>query len=247
MPQTSPIPDDLLVDCTAISCRADYTRFEADLRRVVAGADSEAARRSLGSINLQRQAKAFLQVSVQDIRPEASQLERAFLSQDRQLITAAAFCLTCFFDSELFLQRRLLFGPERWEPSDLSDDARFWLISFMGYSGKRSFGEVLMEALLKHPHFCPPGSTSRALEELGFELEPGMTLHSKSIAVDRGSKGQILISEDLRFSGYSTCPQCRFFPCRINHYYSGAIQDCSFWNRTDPDKLGAIRDLRKEG
>lgn len=246
MPQPSPVPDELLAACAAIDSREDYARFEARLREAVTEADPEAARRSLGSLNPQRQAKAFLQVSVQGIRPEVDQLETAFLSQDRQLLTAAAFCLTCLFADELPLQRRLLFGAEHWEPSELNDDARFWLISFMGHSGKRSFGEVLMEALLEHPHFCPPGSTSRALEELGFELDPNTTLHASSIAVDCGSDRQILISEDTRFNGFSTCPQCRFFPCRINEHYPGAIQDCSFWNRTDPAELGAIRDLRRQ-
>ncbi len=67
-----------------------------------------------------------------------------------------------------------------------------------------------------------------------------------SISVDPGSEG-ILISTDEKFTGTSNCPDCRFFPCRINRYYPGAIQDCSFWNRTDPETSGGIRDLRPPG
>ena len=65
-----------------------------------------------------------------------------------------------------------------------------------------------------------------------------------SIAVDEGYSGDILITNDLRFSGTDNCRHCRFNPCKVKRWYGGYIEDCSLWNKTDPDTLGPIRDDR---
>lgn len=74
-----------------------------------------------------------------------------------------------------------------------------------------------------------------------------MSTHDgRSITVSR-SGSSILIHEDDRFSGSNNCVHCQYFPCRINRYYQGPIEDCKLWNRTDPSELLEIEDYRKEG
>lgn len=243
MRQAHPISDDLLAVCEQISSPDGYRHFHEELTRQASSADPARAQRRLTSLNPEHQAKAFLVLAARGDRLDGDVAQAALATRESRLIAAASFAVTQCCASELDLQRCLLPGPTPWEPSAISDDARYLLIRFMGYSGNSAFVEVLREALFQHPHFCPPGATAPALAQLGDELDPLKSHHDRSIAVDPGSSG-IIISHDDKFSGHSTCPQCRYFPCRINRYFPGAIQDCSFWNKTDPDTQGEIRDLR---
>lgn len=243
MRHTSPIPDEYLNECQNIKTQKEYAQFYARLQHVVQGADVVLAQRWACSLNSTRQAKAFLQLAVQTVQPDQSKLKEALATEDSSLIAAAAFCHSCCFIDNLDLQKKLLLGSTPWQPSIVSNDGRFQVIKFMGLSGHKNFCQVLSEALLNHGHFCSPLDTAEAMKNLGCTLEPDVTKHKSSISVNKGST-DIIISIDDKFSGSSNCPQCRYFPCCINHYYSGAIEDCRFWNNTNPDDLGEFRDLR---
>ena len=44
----------------------------------------------------------------------------------------------------------------------------------------------------------------------------------------------------------TNCRHCRFNPCKVKVWYGGDIEDCSLWNKTDPDILGPMRDDRNK-
>jgi len=237
------ISDEDLRACEDLKTQEDFARLAARLRSTSAGLDEATVVAQTRSLNPMRQARAFLLLAGLGARPEREALLAALASKEAVLATAAAFCVAACCADEDTLLRELLFGATPWEPSQISKDGRYWLVTFLGFSGDHRCAPVLLEALREHAHFCSPSTTVEALEALGCELPPDVDPQRVSISVDPGSEG-ILITTDEKFSGYSNCPDCRFFPCRINRYYPGAIQDCSFWNRTDPETSGGIRDLR---
>ena len=209
--------------------------FEPDLSKLM---------KKTRSLNPSRQAKAFLSLASHGARSEKDSFLAALASKDTRLAKAAAFCVAWCGADDLPLLRELLHGSTSWEPSKISSDGRYWVIQFLGYAGDARCAPVLLEALREHGHFCHPSTTARALRDLNCEI-PKHIDPEVSISVDPTSEG-ILISTDEKFTGGSSnCPHCRFFPCRINRYFPGSIQDCSFWNRTDPGTLGGIRDVRR--
>lgn len=238
------ISDEDLKACANLKTREDFARLLEQLRSAGTGLDIATIVKQACSPNPLQQARAFLLLAGSVAKPEGDVLLTALASKEEVLTTTAAFCVaSCCADDDALL-RELLLGATSWEPSKISKDARYWLLTFLGLSGDDRCSPVLLEALQEHAHFCAPSTTVRALEALGCEIPPNVDRQDVSISVDPGSEG-ILITTDEKFSGYSSCPDCRFFPCRINRYYPGAIQDCSFWNRTDPQASRGIRDLRR--
>ena len=238
------ISDEDLKACENLETPEDFARLAAWLRSASTGLDEAAVEKQTRSLNPFRQASAFLLLAGLGAKPSREALLAALASKEVMLGTAAAFCAARCCGDEHAVLRELLLGATPWEPSKISEDGRYWLVRFLGFSGDDRCAPVLIEALRDHSHFCPPSTTVRALETLGCELPTDVDPLRISISVDVGSEG-ILISTDEKFTGSSNCRHCRFFPCRVNRYYSGSIQDCSLWNRTDPETLGGIRDLRR--
>ena len=161
------------------------------------------------------------------------------------MLAAAALCLVaCCADAE-DLCRKLLIGPDPLSPSKVSQNARYHLIKAMGVSGDSRLVGLLGEALW-HPHFCPGSVVAQALDRLGEPLDEDQLPFHRSISVSQGLGG-IVIGTDERYAGGSNCVTCRFFPCRINRYYAGGIEDCALWNRVDPKDLGEFIDQRDWG
>jgi len=172
---------------------------------------------------------------------DSERLRNAFLSDSQPVLLAASLYLVTWSSSES-LCRELLFGPDGFTPSKVSANARWYLLKAMGVSGNQDFVEVLNEALLDHPHFCPEATVLEALKQLGAAVdEEELGRHPITVTTDGTT---IFLGDDSRFNGYSICPRCGFFPCRINRSYRFGIQDCKLFGRTSPDTLGEITDRR---
>lgn len=190
-------------------------------------------------------AKALLLLAGLGERVEPQILERGLAAQNAELVAAAAFAVACCHADDIPLLRHLLLGRNSFEPSPITPNGRYWIISFLGFSGNPNCVEVLLEAIRDHSHFCPLLAAIQAVEALGQKI-PADSPFRKSISVDPGQGTDLQIYFDDKFSGSSNCNGCRFFPCRINRYYPGAIEDCSLWNRTDPATFGGLHDRRFE-
>jgi len=222
-----------------------HAGFLGEVRERVEEISAEAVVPFLESENLNEQATAFLACAAWDLKSGTTFIESALLQESSTLTAAAALCaVTCFGEEEAFL-RRLLLGIDEWHPSNVSRNARHFLILAMGTSGETRFAGLLYEAF-EHPHFCRPSTVAGALALLGDHLDDEKIPHQRSISVIQGLGG-IIIGDDERYGGGSNCVDCRFFPCRINHYYRGGIEDCKLWNRVDPSGLGEFIDQRDWG
>lgn len=67
-----------------------------------------------------------------------------------------------------------------------------------------------------------------------------------SISVMTNSGNELVFYDDPKFSGLDICPTCDFSKkgCRVHRLYSGPIEACDLWNRTNPDDLGELVDWR---
>ncbi len=219
--------------------------FLDEIRGRIGEVSAEDVFPALGSTQPDERATAFLACAAWNLKPDSFAIENSLLEEFSALPAAAALCaVTCFGEQEAFL-RKLLLGPDEWHPSGVSRDALYYLIRAMGTSGDTRFAALLFEAL-DHPHFCWGRTVARALDLLGQGPNEEDLPYQRSISVIEGLGG-IIVFTDERYSGSSNCIDCRFFPCRINHYYRGGIEDCKLWNRVDPSGLGEIIDQRDWG
>lgn len=242
-----PLPaaaEDLVQRCRDLDSPEAHRSFLAALRQVASGVDRSRLDRILaGPVDAPEMAPALLLLSVRQPPPDVARLVEILLAEDRSATPAAAFCLAaCFPDDDAFAAEILL-GPDLFSPPRLRHNAQDYVLQFMGLSGEARFVPWLDLALRHRFHFCRPGITREALAHLGALPDPEEVPFSRSITAV-ASSAQIVVTDDERFSGSSQCVHCRFFPCRINRYHYGAIEDCKLWNRTDPADLLEIRDLR---
>jgi len=237
--------------CADIDSPEEYQKFLADIREMAKGHNLlPVIQQILGPSNTGvEQAKALICVAIQntDNAPSKETLD-SLLSQESNpwcIAAASLYLITQRADDDAYF-RKLLLAPDSFTPSKASKDACYFLIKFMGFSGNTRFVPLLYEILTKHYHFCSQSVTANALKNLGEEPDEDEIPYTRSISVTDISSG-ILIYTDDKYTGSSNCPDCRFFPCRINHYYAGGIQDCSLWNKTDSGTLGELRDKRDWG
>lgn len=132
--------------------------------------------------------------------------------------------------------------------STLSRDARYFFLKALGFIKDSDFIYLLYQILTCQYHFYPQYVAAQALANLGEHLDEKKLgiYHTRSISAD--ALGEYLsITDDDKYTGFSNCPDCRFFPCKITRYYPGGIQDCSLWNKIDPETAGDIVDRRTWG
>jgi hypothetical protein len=226
----------------------EYLNLLGEIRGRIGDVSAEDLVPSLESVDPNEQATAFLACAAWSLKPSNAAIEGALRQESSILVAAATLCaVACFGEEEAFV-RKLLLGPDKWHPSEISRNARHFLILAMGTSGETRFAKLLDEAR-DHSHFCLGPTVARALALLDSEL-PTQNLdeeelpYFRSLSITEGLDG-IIINTDEQYGGGSNCIHCRFFPCRINHYYSEGIEDCRLWNKIDPSSLGEIIDQRK--
>lgn len=190
----------------------------------------------------EEQAMALLYCAAQGWRPEPAVVDRVLQLESTSVLPAAAICLVTSFAGDEGFHHALLLGPDSYKPSRVSSNARYYIVKAMGVSGDGRFIGILSEALRAHAHFHSVRIIVKALDQLGAGPDDEKYRVPLSITVIQGGQGEILISTDEKYNGSSNCIDCRFFPCRINRYYTGGIEDCKFWNRTDPETLGELID-----
>lgn len=233
-----------LETCEAIESAADFEDLLNRLRDLASRVDPAVASKRTRSLDPDRQAQAFLLLAGLGKPPDEHLVANALASRGPRLLTAAAFVVAATCGAETRLQRALLLGENFSKSSPIGEDGRYHLIRFLGFSGDVRFVEVLREALEEHGHYCSPSSVAEALELLGYTIPDDIPWHRSSITALEVN-GEVWITEDDKYrGGMSNCRHCRFFPCSINYYYPGAIQDCKLWNKADPEKIGPIRDRR---
>jgi tetratricopeptide (TPR) repeat protein len=231
--------DELLTRCERLETQEEYLALLDAMRK----AGEEDGRRVDEREEPLAEAWSLLLDAAHSRPPDPGRLRRAFLSDAPPLLAAASLCLVTWSSGEN-LCRELLFGPDGFKPSKVSANARWRLLRTMGLSGNQDFVELLNEALLEHPHFCPESTILQALERLGAAVdEEEFGRHPVTVTTDGV---MIFLHDDFRFTGYSVCPSCDFFPCRINRSYRFGIQDCKLFRRTSPDTLGEIVDRRAD-
>ncbi len=250
------MPTDILDErfverCTDIDSPEEYHTFLADVKAAAKGYNPlSVIQQFVGSSNTcVEQAKALIYLAVQDTEAVVSQqtLNR-ILSQDTRggcIAAASLYSVTQRADDEAYF-RELLLAPDSFTPPKASKDACYFLIKLMGVSGDTRFVDLLGEVLTKHYHFCSQYFTAMALKTLGGKVDEEEIPYMRSISVTEG-RSEIIIHTDDKYTGSSNCPDCRFFPCQINRYYKGGIQDCNFWNKINPETAGEIRDQRDWG
>lgn len=241
----SAISDSQLKLFEDISSRRSFNKLTQDVRAAAKGLSAADLRPKTTGLNATNVAKAMLLLTGLSERVDPEVLENALDSEAKILVTAAAFAVASCHAENIPLLRHLLLGKTSFEPSPISNDGRYWIITFLGFNGNPNCVEVLMEAIREHSHFCPLLAAIDAVETLGQQI-PADSSFRKSISVDPGIGTDLHIHFDEKFSGSSNCTGCRFFPCRINRYYPGAIEDCRLWNRKDPATFGSLRDRRFE-
>ena len=167
------------------------------------------------------------------------------LDDQSRLGRAAAFCLVERFGDRPEVLEGLILGLSPYEAPKVGRSGTSHVIHLMGLSGKSGLIPLLERILRENYHHHAPSWTAQALENLGVETGSLWPNRDRSITVSQ-SGSSIIIHHDSRFSGSSNCPNCEFFPCRINHYYRGAIEDCKLWRKISPETLLEIVDYRKE-
>jgi len=176
-------------------------------------------------------------------RPQPAELIEALSSGNPALANAAALQWIELYEENPDVLGSLLVGPDPYTPPRLEHDARWYLVRAMGWSGDRRFVPVLDGVLRWHYHFHPPFAVAEALAALGAPPDPEEVCFDRSISITM-SGSTLVVHEDPHFNGASSCSECRFFPCRVNRYFAGAIQDCQLWNRRDPETFYEMVDHR---
>jgi hypothetical protein len=236
---------DIVRRCQGLDSLNTYRAFLTDLHKTTPDIDRSWVDRILaGPADAPEMEPVLLLLAVQQQPPDLARLVEILRNHEGPAISAAAFCLVVHFPAadDAFVED-LLLGPDLFSPPRLLRNAHYHVVKLMGLSGDTRFVPLLTRALRDRFHFCKPGYVREALEHLGALPDPAEVPFARSISVlDGGS--EILVTDDGKFSGSSNCVNCRFFPCRINRYHYGAIEDCKLWNRTDPADRLEIRDRR---
>lgn len=236
---------DLLDRSTNLETHEEYLTLLAEVRARTDGLTRQRVQTSMESSLPAEQAAALLYCAAHACPPEPPQIEDALTSESREVLASAALCLAACLPNETELQRSLLLGLTL-NPPKISRNAGYFLIEAMRVSGDPCFAPILLELFEKHYHFYPARLTFQALNELhknAYGTEENRSHRSISVSVSSDSK--LLIHTDERYGGGSNCIHCRFFPCRINQFYDGGIEDCKLWNRVNPSELGEFIDLRE--
>ena len=222
--------------CQNIDTKEEYRRFIADVKQV----NKEPIQLN-NATDIIEQAKALICLVAQDTDeiPSHAILDGIFQSDNGMLVAAASlYLISKRADNEAYF-KELLLGSDSYHPSKASENARYYLVKFMGLSANTGFIELLYEVLTKHYHFCPQHATVTALENLGENIDEEDIPYTKSLTITKSHDG-IIIDTDDKYTGRSECIYCCFFPCKINRKYAGGIQNCKLFDEIDPETAGEI-------
>lgn len=162
---------------------------------------------------------------------------------DSELIDTLSFYI-CFKHCSVTFINNVLISHQSGIAPIASPSARYSIAAFVGVSQNTRYIGVVEDLVKKCRHYYSTKLLMDILSNFDFPIEKDF---DRSITI-REAVGKIFIEADERFTGYSTCPECSFFPCRINtEYFHGAIQNCRLWNKSDPASLGEIVDQRDWG
>lgn len=195
-------------------------------------------------------------------------LSSILMNSDHDFLIAA----TCFYiihkaPDKLDYLESLLLSPQPEDPFialNISADASYYLILFMGCSSNNDFTAILYNILMKKYHFAPIAIIAKAIERLNGKIDEEDIPYIRSIKISAVNNNIMIRTDEYarrsnapedkdlpryvyRYISSSQCPECEYFPCRINDYYSGGTEDCKLWNKIDPDSLDKIIDQRDWG
>lgn len=237
--------NDFLDRVVRLSSPEEYEGFLLDLRSSFSDTEPVPAESGTDESDPEFRALELLRHAAWNLTPPVELLHSALASNHERLAAAAALCVSLIDAQDVELHRSLLVGSEPFKRK-VSRFAATPTVKCLGFSGRRGFVEVLTEILDTRYHFYRPSTVAEALARLGEPVDREAKPYHRSITVIQGSSG-LFISDDERFGGSSNCPNCRFFPCRINRYFEGPIEDCKLANRVDPAGAGEIFDQRDWG
>jgi tetratricopeptide (TPR) repeat protein len=251
---SSDILDKRLVErCADINSAQEYYAFLTDVRKITKEYDKKVIQPLLEPSNVSmNQCNALIYLAVQDtdVVPPQGTLDQILSQQRGSLCIAAAslYLITRRADDEAYF-RELLLTADPLTRSKGSKEACAFLTKFMGFSGNTQFIPLLYEVLAERYHFCWQSRIVTALNNLDEYPNEDNIPHLRGIRIEKmgGDDSRIYIHTDERYDGSSECPQCRFFPCKINKYYAGGIHICKLWNNINPDTLDDIVDKRDWG
>ena len=167
-------------------------------------------------------------------------------SSSSKLAAAIAVYLIHHSDNYHNFFREFFLSSDTFTPPAAPKEAVFFMFFLMGCTEDANFVPLLYEALTLNHHFFNQSFAADALNNLGAEQDEEEIAYNRSITV-KVFDSKITITTDKRYTGSSECPNCDYFPCKINQYYTGGIQDCKLWNKTDPASLGEMIDKRDWG
>jgi len=246
------ILDEQFLDrCNKINNPEKYQAFLADVRKVAKGYDPVSVIQDFmgSSSTWLEQAKALIYLAVQDTNVAVSKTTlNSILSSNSNFETcqraAGLYLVTQRADDDAYL-RELLLAPDPFT-SPKASPAHGIILQLMAFSGNTSFIDLINEVLTKNYHFCSQELAVTALNTLGATVDEEEIPYTRSLSILYSDPG-IFINSDDKYIGYSNCHSCRFFPCKINHYYAGGIQSCKLRNQIDPETAGEIIDNRDWG
>ncbi len=224
----------LLADLEGLDNLEAYRSFGERLRRLIPGELDTAPSRAL----------TWLHGAISQDDLDFEMLLKDLDDQSR-LGRAAAFCLVERFRDNPEILQDLILAPSPYKAPKANRFGSSHIIDLMGLSGSTELIPLLKRVLCENYHYHAPSWIARALENLGAEIDRRWMNDGRSITVTQNGSA-LFVHHDDRFGGSSNCPSCSFFPCRINDYYRGAIEDCKLRNRTSPAKLFEIVDYRPE-
>jgi len=250
----------LIQNVREIRSQSDYTQFSKLICgcRIADDCIPSLIAAEWNELNNIAQAETFLLpiATKANARPLPSwQLNAALIEDgDPLCVYAAAFYVIHDLSALGEYLKEVFFADDPYIEVRASRESRYVMPFMMGLSGKIECEEPLLKMLIQHYHWYNQQLVAQALERVGSkevngiwarQCEKAVEPFSISIAAYPAStRRQVIIGTDKRFTGASNCPQCQFFPCIINRYFSGAIEDCKLWNRAGPIAVDEIVDQR---
>lgn len=241
------IDETLVRQCASINSPNDYQELSEEIAARSPISFTQDIFRDDSYENTIEQAKALLSLTKTEESLDTKLLQSILAKEDNEIVSASA----CYY----LLQHKvnnikhieeLALSSDPVISLSISSDTAFFLISFMGYSGNTNFIPLLHKILTNQYHFFSQSLSAEALDNLGAKQDEEEIPYNRSITVSN-IDNEIVLYTDEKYTGSSNCPSCQFFPCRVNYYYSGGIQDCDLFNVTDPNTLKNIIDKRDWG
>lgn len=241
------IDEELVKRCVNIDSPEDYKSFSEEIfKRKPIPFDLKVFNENSHESQIE-QAKFLLSLTKTKGHIDTRLLQSILAEENSNFLVASA----CYYvlqnkASDIPYIQGLILSPDSVTPLEISNDAAFFLTSFMGYSGNTNFIPLLHDILTTNYHFISQSLSAEALENLGAKQDEEEIPYNRSIRV-LNIQNEITLYSDEKYTGSSNCPSCQFFPCKVNHYYSGGIQDCDLFNATNPNTLENIVDKRDWG